>query len=148
MCLAFHSSTPWISCIPTPRSVMGIGQVTEGAMAQVRLFLSINQQNVHWAMLLPLWQLEEELHHSASTGGLILLVEHPLSTGVGDFTDSLMLLWDDFWRNVAQSDKCVVIHTTPLQNTCIGNYVLLRFMDFDVPRCVNFLCYLCHHEWM
>jgi hypothetical protein len=32
-----------------------VGQVTEGAMAQVRLFLTVDQQNVHRAKLLPLW---------------------------------------------------------------------------------------------
>jgi hypothetical protein len=55
MCLTFHSSTPWISCSPTRKGLTEICQVTAGAMAQVRLFLTIDQQNVHWAMLLPLW---------------------------------------------------------------------------------------------
>jgi hypothetical protein len=59
--------------------------VTEGAMAQVRLFLTMDQENVHWAMLLPLRWREKELRHAASTGGVVLLAEHPLSTGVCDF---------------------------------------------------------------
>jgi hypothetical protein len=76
-------------------------------------------------------------------------VEHPLSTGVGDFTETpcKKLLWHDPRRHVAQSDNCLVIPTTHLQNTCVGNYVLLCFVDFYVPKCANFLCYLCHHGW-
>jgi hypothetical protein len=83
---------------------------------------------------------------AASTGGVVLLVEHPLSTEVDDFAETpcKTLLWDDPRRNVAQSDNCLIIHTTLLQNSCVSTYVLLRFLNFDVPRCANFLCCFCH----
>jgi hypothetical protein len=68
---------------------MEIGQVTEGgAMAQVHLFLTTDQQNVYSAMLLHLWWHKEKLRHAELTGGVILLAEHPLSTGVSDYAET------------------------------------------------------------
>jgi hypothetical protein len=45
MCLAFHSST--LDFMQPHMKINGAGQVTEGGMAQVHLFLTIDQQNVH-----------------------------------------------------------------------------------------------------
>jgi hypothetical protein len=65
---------------PHQRILMEIGQVTKGAMVQVHPFLTIDQHNEH--------EHEEELRHAASTGSAVLLVEHPLSTGVSDFAET------------------------------------------------------------